>query len=211
MALHAIRAPMQWDHSLNIVIVDDQTSARTMLRHILEDIGPELQVHRFRRPAGGAGLVREQSARPAAARLPHAGHGRAGIRPAIPPPADASRRADRAGDRGRRRAVRQAALEAGVIDFLVKPVRPRELRARCRNLLHLRQQAESGETARPLAGTATAVQHARGRGARTRDAVAAGQRDRIPRRRHQRLPRAHGAHRRPDRRRPRPARRRSAR
>src|SRR3546814_16584339 len=30
-----------------------------------------------------------------------------------------------------------------LIDFLVKPVRPRELRARCRNLLQLRQQAES--------------------------------------------------------------------
>lgn len=39
--------------------------------------------------------------------------------------------------------VRQAALDAGVIDFLVKPVRPRELRARCRNLLQLRQQSES--------------------------------------------------------------------
>ena len=35
--------------------------------------------------------------------------------------------------------VRQAALESGVIDFLVKPVRPRELRARCHNLLQLRQ------------------------------------------------------------------------
>src|SRR3546814_2114582 len=35
------------------------------------------------------------------------------------------------------------ALDVGVIDFLVKPVRPRELRARCRNLLQLRQQAES--------------------------------------------------------------------
>ena len=39
--------------------------------------------------------------------------------------------------------VRQAALDAGVIDFLVKPVRPRELQARCKNLLHLRQQSES--------------------------------------------------------------------
>ena len=39
--------------------------------------------------------------------------------------------------------IRQAALEAGVIDFLVKPVRPRELRARCRNLLQLRQQSEN--------------------------------------------------------------------
>ncbi|NEK75179.1 MAG: response regulator, partial [Xanthomonas euvesicatoria] len=39
--------------------------------------------------------------------------------------------------------IRQAALEAGVIDFLVKPIRPRELRARCANLLQLRQQSES--------------------------------------------------------------------
>jgi two-component system response regulator RpfG len=47
--------------------------------------------------------------------------------------------------------VRQAALEAGVIDFLVKPVRPRELRTRCRNLLQLRQQGESvKERARSL-------------------------------------------------------------
>ena len=35
---------------MNIVIVDDQSSARTMLRHILEDIGPELQVHDFGDP-----------------------------------------------------------------------------------------------------------------------------------------------------------------
>ncbi|MCK3562002.1 hypothetical protein MZI98_26430, partial [Escherichia coli] len=39
--------------------------------------------------------------------------------------------------------IRQAALEAGVIDFLVKPIRPRELRARCYNLLQLRQQTEN--------------------------------------------------------------------
>ncbi|HSR66134.1 MAG TPA: two-component system response regulator, partial [Xanthomonadaceae bacterium] len=35
---------------MNIVIVDDQTSARTMLRHILEDISPELQVYDFGEP-----------------------------------------------------------------------------------------------------------------------------------------------------------------
>ena len=47
--------------------------------------------------------------------------------------------------------VRQAALDAGVIDFLVKPVRPRELRSRLRNLLLLRQQGESvKERARSL-------------------------------------------------------------
>ena len=36
--------------ALNIVIVDDQTSARTMLRHILEDISPELEVFDFGDP-----------------------------------------------------------------------------------------------------------------------------------------------------------------
>src|SRR3546814_7298991 len=35
---------------VNIVIVDDQTSARTMLRHILEDISPELDVLDFGDP-----------------------------------------------------------------------------------------------------------------------------------------------------------------
>ena len=36
-----------WGNSVKIVIVDDQTSARTMLRHILEDISPELEVFDF--------------------------------------------------------------------------------------------------------------------------------------------------------------------
>src|SRR5690606_27123766 len=35
---------------MNIVIVDDQTSARTMLRHVLEDISPELEVFDFGDP-----------------------------------------------------------------------------------------------------------------------------------------------------------------
>ncbi len=39
--------------------------------------------------------------------------------------------------------IRHAAFEAGVIDFLVKPVRPRELKARCRNLLALRKTGTS--------------------------------------------------------------------
>lgn len=47
--------------------------------------------------------------------------------------------------------VRQAALDAGVIDFLVKPVRPRELRSRCKNLLQIRRQGETvKERARSL-------------------------------------------------------------
>jgi len=40
----------QAEYALNIVIVDDQTSARTMLRHVIEDIAPELSVHDFGDP-----------------------------------------------------------------------------------------------------------------------------------------------------------------
>ena len=39
--------------------------------------------------------------------------------------------------------VRQAALDAGVIDFVVKPIKAREMRARCQNLLELRKFSES--------------------------------------------------------------------
>lgn len=128
---------------MNIVIVDDQTSARTMLRHILEDIGQELAVHDFGDPVDALDWCAAN--RPDLLVLDYRMPGLDGL--------EFARRFRRplmhrdvpivlvtvVGDE----PIRQAALDAGVIDFLVKPVRPRELRARCRNLLQLRQQSES--------------------------------------------------------------------
>ena len=128
---------------MNIVIVDDQTSARTMLRHILEDISPELDVLDFGDPQLALRWCEEN--RPDLLLLDY--------RMPVIDGLEFARRFRRplrhrdvpivlvtvVGDE----PIRQAALDAGVIDFLVKPVRPRELRARCRNLLQLRQQSES--------------------------------------------------------------------
>lgn len=131
--------------ALDIVIIDDQASARAVLRHVIEDIADGLTVHDFGDPLtaltwcqnnpvdlllldyrmpGMNGLEWVQRFR-----IAHGGEVPIVLVSAV-------------GDE----PVRQAALEAGVTECLLKPIRPKELRVRCRNLLQLR-----GENERQLA------------------------------------------------------------
>lgn len=114
-----------------------------MLRHILEDISPELEVFDFGNPrtalrwceGNRPDLLLLDYRMPAIDGLEFARRFRYPLRHRDVPIVLVTVVGDE--------PIRQAALDVGVIDFLVKPVRPRELRSRCRNLLQLRQQAES--------------------------------------------------------------------
>ncbi|GAA0703956.1 two-component system response regulator [Dokdonella soli] len=136
---------------MNVLIVDDQPSARTMLRHVVEAIGPGIHATDFGNPVEAlrwsegnvADLVLLDYRMPEMDGLEFARRFRRSLSRRDVPIVLISVVGDE--------PVRQAALEAGVIDFLVKPVRPRELRTRCKNLLQLRQQGESiKERARSL-------------------------------------------------------------
>lgn len=128
---------------MNIVIVDDQASARLLARESIEDIGPELRVVEFEEPLAALRWCAENRTdlllldyrMPVMDGLEFARRFRQSLQNRDVPIVLITIVGDE--------PVRQAALEAGVIDFLVKPVRPRELRARCRNLLQLRQHSES--------------------------------------------------------------------
>ncbi|MBX3648225.1 MAG: two-component system response regulator [Dokdonella sp.] len=136
---------------MNVLIVDDQPSARTMLRHVVEGIGPVVHVSDFGNPidalhwseSNSTDLLLLDYRMPEMDGLEFARRFRRPLSRRDVPIILISVVGDE--------PVRQAALDAGVIDFLVKPVRPRELRSRCKNLLQMRRQGETvKERARSL-------------------------------------------------------------
>ncbi len=128
---------------MNVLIVDDQASQRIMYRTLLQDISRDIQVADFGDPVQA--LAWAQSSQPDLLLLDYRMPKMDGLEFARRFREPLAHRdipimlVTVVGDE----PIRHAALDAGVIDFLVKPIRPRELRARLRNLLDIRRRQES--------------------------------------------------------------------
>jgi two-component system, response regulator RpfG len=128
---------------MNVLIVDDQASQRAIVRHLIQDIDADIKINEFADPVEAL-LFSQQEAQDMVIldyRMPNMD----GLEFARRFRRPLSQRdvpvmlVTVVGDE----PVRQAALDAGIIDFMVKPIRPRELRSRCRNLLDLRQRQQA--------------------------------------------------------------------
>lgn len=128
---------------MNVLIVDDQASQRAIVRHLIQDIGADIKINEFADPVEAL-LFTEQEPQDMVIldyRMPNMD----GLEFARRFRRPLSQRdvpvmlVTVVGDE----PLRQAALDAGIIDFMVKPIRPRELRSRCKNLLDLRQRQQA--------------------------------------------------------------------
>lgn len=130
--------------AMNVLIVDDQASQRMQLRHLIEDINSDIKVSDFADPVQA--LLWSQQEPPDLVVLDYRMPKMDGL--------EFARRFRRPLSQrdvpmmlitvvGDDEPLRQAALDAGIIDFLVKPIKPREVRARCKNMLDLRQRQQS--------------------------------------------------------------------
>lgn len=132
--------------NMNVLIVDDQSSQRIMYRTLLQDISGDIRVTDFGDPVEALSWARTAPTdlllldyrMPKMDGLEFARRFRESVDHRDIPIMLVTVVGDE--------PIRHAALDAGVIDFLVKPVRPRELRARMRNLLDLRRRQESLKT-----------------------------------------------------------------
>ena len=128
---------------MNVLIVDDQASQRAILRHLVQDIGSDIRVSDFADPVEA--LLWSQKEPPDMVILDYRMPKMDGLEFARRFRRPLSQRdvpvmlVTVVGDE----PLRQAALDAGIIDFVVKPIRPREMRSRCKNLLELRQRQQA--------------------------------------------------------------------
>ncbi|HBK55506.1 MAG TPA: two-component system response regulator [Xanthomonadales bacterium] len=131
---------------MNVLIVDDQSSQRIMYRTLLRDISSDIHVADFSDPLEALSWAQSSTTdlllldyrMPKMDGLEFARRFREPLAHRDVPIMLVTVVGDE--------PIRHAALDAGVIDFLVKPVRPRELRARLKNLLELRRHQETLKT-----------------------------------------------------------------
>ncbi|HET6603706.1 MAG TPA: HD domain-containing phosphohydrolase [Xanthomonadaceae bacterium] len=128
---------------MKVLVVDDQESQQLYFRGVLQDLSPEISVATFGDPVEA--LEWSTHTLPDLLLLDYRMPNMDGLEFARRFREPLSHRdvpivlITVVGDE----PVRNAALDAGVMDYLVKPVKPRELRARLRNLIGLRRQHQS--------------------------------------------------------------------